>query len=101
MSKEDNYRGPNQRQAAVYICPRVLNAHSDFSYTRIIVHELAHFCGPETGARTIDDFGYRDRKVPAEHAKFFDLRPEKAIRTADCYAEFAGYAYLGREVPAP
>lgn len=100
MSKEDNYRGPNQRQDTIYICPRVLNAHSDFSYTRIVVHELAHFCGPEPGGQTITDYGYRDRKVPAEQDKFFKLRPELAIRTADCYAEFAGYAYLGREVPA-
>jgi hypothetical protein len=99
MSREDRYSGQNLRQDTIFICPRVLNAHSDFSYTRIIVHELAHFCGPEPGGPTIDDYGYRDRKVPAELDKFFDLRPEKAIRTADCYAEFAGYAYLGREVP--
>lgn len=98
MSREDSYLGVNQRQDTIFICPRVLNAHSDGGYLLVIVHELAHFCGPEVGSHTIVDFGYRDRDVPEEYDKFFDLRPEQALRTADCYAEFAGYAYFGREV---
>jgi len=30
---------------------------------------------------------------------FFALRPELALRTADCYAHFAGEARLGHEAP--
>lgn len=96
MSKDDNYAGPNQRQDTIFVCPRVLNAHSDEFYTKVIVHELAHFCGPEPG-RGIGDHGYRNGNLSEQNDPFFKLTPEFAIRTADCYSEFAGSSYLQHE----
>lgn len=94
LSREDNYGGPNQRQDTIFICPRRLNTHSDGFYTSIIVHELAHFCGREIdSADRIADHSYRHRP------NFFQLTPSQAIRTADCYSEFAGEARLGHEPP--
>ena len=66
----------------------------DGVYTRVIVHELAHFCGPEVNSSdVIEDHSYRQRP------NFFQLTPRQAIRTADCYSEFAGEAKLGVEPP--
>lgn len=94
MSGEDNYEGANQRQDTIFICPRTLNGHSNDFYTSIIVHELAHFCGPEVNsADRIGDHSYRHRP------DFFQLSPAQAIRTADCYSQFAGEAKLGHEPP--
>jgi hypothetical protein len=100
MSREDNYEGINQRQDTILVCPRVLNVHSYEFYTEVIVHELAHFCGPGPGANAIVDHGYRKPAMPPETDPFFKLTPYKALRTADCYSQFAGSAYLGREPPA-
>lgn len=99
MSHEDNYLGLNQREDTIFICPRVLNTASNEFYTKVIVHELAHFCGPPPGADEIGDHGYRDHRVPDSKDSFFKLSPHMAIRTADCYSEFAGEAYLRREPP--
>lgn len=94
LSGEDNYAGPSQRQDTIFVCPRRLNTHSDGFYTGTIVHELAHFCGSEIdSANRIADHSYRHRP------DFFRLSPYNAIRTADCYSEFAGEAALGHEPP--
>jgi hypothetical protein len=78
------------RKDTIYICPRKLNIQQSAYYTIVVVHELAHFCGPvEGGANAIVDYSYR-RKGEA----FFRLTPWQAERTADCYAHFAGEAKL-------
>jgi hypothetical protein len=101
MSQDENYAGSNQRQDTIFVCPRLLNAHGDEAYTAVIVHELAHFCGPEKSNQyAIRDHGNRKHSLREEDDKFFKLTPYQAIRTADCYSEFAGAARLGRE-PRP
>ena len=47
------------------------------------VHEMAHWVGPADGHRSILDFSYRHK-----HG-FYELPPQTALRTADCYAMFA------------
>lgn len=82
------------RKDTIYICPRKLNVQKSEYYTIVVVHELAHFCGPIGGSPdAIDDHGYR--RKPG----FFQLTPWQAERTADCYAHFAGEAKLGYEAP--
>jgi hypothetical protein len=85
---------PGLRKDTIYICPRRFASFNQLFFTVVVVHELAHFCGPPEGATDISDFGYRK-----QGATFFALRPELALRTADCYAHFAGEARLGREAP--
>jgi hypothetical protein len=83
------------RKDTIYLCPRKLNVQASDFYTIVVVHELAHFCGPiEGSADAIDDHSYRRR------ADFFQLTPYNAGRTADCYAYFAGESMLGREAPS-
>jgi hypothetical protein len=94
LGSEDNYENADKRQDTISVCSRVLNSQSDGVYTRVIVHELAHFCGPEVNSSdVIEDHSYRQRP------NFFQLTPRQAIRTADCYSEFAGEAKLGVEPP--
>jgi hypothetical protein len=93
MSKEDNYTGPNLRQDAIYVCTAVIKKWKDETLTETLVHELAHFCGPEVDRiDRIGDWSYRHRP------DFFRLNAFTAVRTADCYSEFAGEARLRREV---
>jgi hypothetical protein len=76
----------------IYVSPRQLNAHPNEAYTVVVVHELAHFCGGPLGDKNaVIDHSYRRK------AGFFDLSPEKALRTADCYAHFAGHLTVDRE----
>jgi hypothetical protein len=85
---------PGVRKDAIYVCPRKLNMVLSEFYTVVVVHELAHFCGPIEGSPdAIVDHGYR--RKPG----FFQLSPRNAERTADCYAHFAAEAKLGREAP--
>jgi hypothetical protein len=95
-SKTDGYtKGPDVRTDAIYICPRKLNVQSLNYYTIVIIHELAHFCGPH---RSRNDF-VTDHAYRREGKKFFDMSPRKALTTADCYAHLAGEAALGAEAP--
>lgn len=85
---------PGVRKDSIYLCPRKLNTQSADYYTVVVVHELAHFCGPHEGTpNAIVDHSYRRR------ADFFKLTACQAERTADCYARFASEAQLGREAP--
>jgi hypothetical protein len=85
-------KGPDARMDRIYVCPRKALALSHEVYTVVVVHELAHFCGQPGGHKdSIGDHGYR--RKPG----FFDLPPDKAIRTADCYAHFAGHLAMNRE----
>ena len=85
---------PGVRKDAIYLCPRKLNVQSSAFYTIVVVHELAHFCGPLEGtADAIVDHSYRRRPG------FFLMNAYQAERTADCYAHFAGEAKLGFEAP--
>jgi len=94
-SKDAKYSGPNVRMDAVYICSRRYKSYSLDTYTMVVVHELAHFCGPpRPNTDIIVDHSYR-RKGSA----FFKLSAKNAMRTADCYAHFAGEVTLGREAP--
>ncbi|MCP5115142.1 MAG: hypothetical protein GY953_30285 [bacterium] len=82
------------RKDTIYICPRKLNVQHNDYYRIVILHELAHFCGPVGGSpESIEDYGYR--RKPG----FFQLPSRLALRTADCYAHFAGEAKLGQEAP--
>jgi hypothetical protein len=93
MTEEDNYPGPNQRQDAIYVCTAVMRQFKDEHFTEVLVHELARCCGPELeNMDRIADWSYRKRP------DFFKLDHFSAVRTADCYSEFAGAAYLRREV---
>jgi hypothetical protein len=85
---------PGLRKDAIFICPRRFQSFSPLFFTVVVVHELAHFCGPREGSGDIGDFSYRKRG-----AAFFSLTPAQALRTADCYAHFAGEARLGTEAP--
>jgi hypothetical protein len=92
MSKDDNYEGPNHRQDTIHMCSRTISSWSQEGLVGLIVHELAHFVGPEiTSPDRIDDHSYRNKK------DFFKLSAHLALRTADCYAGFAGEAKLRRE----
>ncbi len=92
MSQEDNYTGANLRQDTIFVCTRVIEQWNLEMYTSTLVHELAHFCGPEVDhPNRIGDHSYRDRPT------FFQLEPSWAMRTAECYNEFAGEARLKRE----
>ncbi len=94
-SKDAGYSGPNVRMDAIYICSRRYKSYSLDTYTMVVVHELAHFCGPpRPNADIIEDHSYR-RKGSA----FFKLSAKDAMRTADCYAHFAGEVSLGKEAP--
>ena len=58
----------------------------------VIVHELAHYCGPVDGSpnEIHDRHGYR-------YSPNYDrLTPEQALRTADCYSQYA-FDAAGRE----
>ena len=94
LSKPE-YSGPVNRQDAIYLCPRKIGSRSTLVLTYIIVHELAHFVGPEIEKPDrIDDHSYRKKGD-----EFFRLAPELALRTADCYSQFAAEAKLGHEAP--
>jgi hypothetical protein len=82
------------RKDTIYICPRRFESFNRLFFNVVVVHELAHFCGPPEGGGEIGDFSYR-REGPSS----FALPPELALRTADCYAHVAGQAWLGNEAP--
>ena len=88
------YTGPVNRQDSILICSRNVGSKGLEVVAYIVVHELAHFCGPQRGAGHIDDFSYRRKG-----AVFFQLSPDLARRTADCYAQFAAESALKREPP--
>src|SRR5262245_46482812 len=53
---------PGVRKDTIYLCPRKLNTQSPDYYTLVVVHELAHFCGPHEGtSNAIVDHSYRRR----------------------------------------
>jgi hypothetical protein len=92
MSKDDNYKGANLRQDTVFVVTHVLKKWQVEMYTATLVHELAHFCGPEIDKPDrIGDHSYRGQP------NFLKLSPLLAARTAECYNEFAGESYLHRE----
>jgi hypothetical protein len=88
MSKEDNYEGANLREDAIYIATETIDP-TPLKLTGLIIHELAHFVGPEinSGDR-IGDHSYTFK------ANFSKLSPYLAVRTADCYSYFAAEAQL-------
>ncbi len=93
MSAEDNYEGPNLRQDAMYFRVSFYMSrsyHPDY-VTCVMVHELAHFCGPRGGDDEIRDYTYESRR------DFRTVAPKQASRTAAIFAYFAGEAYLKRE----
>jgi hypothetical protein len=95
MSGDYGFELPSQRMDSIFVCPRILNIHSDGFYIKVILHELAHFCGgKERTADHVTDHSYRRKP------NFFTLTPHLAVRTADCYSEFAGEAKLGVEPPS-
>jgi len=94
MSWEDYaHDHPNIRQDTVVLCPRMLSGGSEGYLVRVIVHELAHFCGPSVGDQAIGDHGYQGKPG------FKTLSHRLAMRTADCYSTLAGRARLGTEPP--
>jgi peptidoglycan hydrolase-like protein with peptidoglycan-binding domain len=94
LSKEDNYSGPNLREDTIFFCTgNLLNADT-FGVELLavtLIHELAHFCGPEKGAAEIDD-----HEPPGDDVT--KLSAAQALHNAESYAQFAGEAALGREV---
>ncbi|MDA1013685.1 MAG: peptidoglycan-binding protein [Planctomycetota bacterium] len=80
------------RMDAIYMATKVLGAYTLEVITNTIVHELAHFVGPENRGDGIRDHSYRHKP------SFFKLPHFQRLRTADYYNEFAGEAKLGREV---
>ncbi|MGE0759049.1 MAG: peptidoglycan-binding protein [Pirellulaceae bacterium] len=93
MSRDDNYAGPNLRQDTIFISTHTLERYNTETYTGVLLHELAHFCGPEVNsANRIGDHGQLG------DAGFFKLSPFQAVRNADTYSSFAGEVKLGREL---
>jgi len=92
LSKPE-YTGPVNRQDTILICSRNVGSKSLEVVTYIIVHELAHFVGPDLhDVNRIDDHSYRKLGQV-----FFEIPPQVALRTADCYAQLAAEARLKRE----
>lgn len=73
-------RGANK--GSIYLCSDLLSLDEE-AVVYTMLHELAHFVGPTTRDKAIKDFGYA-------HKPGYDaLPPDLALRTADCYAQFA------------
>jgi hypothetical protein len=91
MSREDNYVGSNLREDSVFICTAALETYNREAVIHTLVHELAHYTGPEIDRPDrIGDLS--DRGKP----NFLWLDPSVALRVADCYSGFAAEAKLGR-----
>jgi hypothetical protein len=73
---------------SIYICPRGRTLAPD-GFTYMMIHELAHFVGPESPNRPGDpDIGIYD--FGAFHKGTIDrLSPDITLRNADSYAQFA------------
>lgn len=83
MSRDDNYEGLNLRQDAMYFSTGLDGATPDVA-AFTLVHELAHWVGPEVDQpQRIADHSY------AHKSGFFNLAPEIALQTADSYSMFA------------
>jgi hypothetical protein len=89
--RDDVLDGTNLSAGSIYVCPKARAlSHEAFAY--IMVHELAHFCAPETGPG-IHDFpgGYFHRSAES----YRRLTADHAIQNADSYAQFA-YDAVGK-----
>jgi hypothetical protein len=83
--RDDVLDGTDLPAGSIYVCPKARAlSHEAFAY--VMVHELAHFCAPETGPG-VHDFpgGYFHRS----EAGYRRLTADQAIRNADSYAQFA------------
>jgi peptidoglycan hydrolase-like protein with peptidoglycan-binding domain len=95
MSVEDHYAGPNLREDTIFICTDLWPPVRNELYVTWIIHELAHFVGPEVDQPgRITDQG--DIYFP--DPRFFKLDAHRALHHADCYAEFAADCVLGHPV---
>jgi hypothetical protein len=83
--------GPPLRLDTIYVFTTNLQKFNMETYAYTIVHEMAHFVGPDfRGADAVKDHSYHTR------ANFNTLPPHWAVRTADCYSQFAAEAKFGR-----
>jgi len=70
-------------RGSVYLCPRMQTMKQDaFSY--VLIHELAHFVGPngQTGVQ-VDDYGYQHKPG------YEGLVPWQRVHNADNFAQFS------------
>jgi peptidoglycan hydrolase-like protein with peptidoglycan-binding domain len=79
-----NSTGETLREDAIYICTDASKDKSSEDLTDMLIHELAHFVGPEKGFFQIVDHAYGTAALQLNH--------QTAIRTASCYAWLAWLA---------
>ncbi|AUB84473.1 hypothetical protein THSYN_28420 [Candidatus Thiodictyon syntrophicum] len=79
MSKEDNYQGPNLREDTIFIATNNFGGRSQEMYATTLVHELAHFVGPDLYSLTINHISHpRRRAGPPSPAR---SRPRAGVRS--------------------
>ena len=84
-SRDDLIDGTNLSAGSIYVCPKARAlSHEGFAYS--MVHELAHFCAPESGPGIHDVAGGSFHRSPERYRR---LKADEAILNADCYAQFA------------
>lgn len=77
--------GTNLSVGSLYVCPQARAlSHEGFAYA--MVHELAHFCAPESGPGVHDVANGYFHRSPELYRR---LTADAAILNADCYAQFA------------
>ena len=99
LSKEDHYSGPNLREDTIFICTGNSLNQENFDVELIavtLIHELAHFCGPEKKSAEKGADRIVDHDPPGDDVT--KLSTAQALHNAESYAQFAGEAALGREV---
>ncbi|WP_157817381.1 peptidoglycan-binding protein [Candidatus Thiodictyon syntrophicum] len=90
-SQADGYEGGDFREDTIFIATNMVTNWLDINIATLVIHELAHFVGPELGrAGEIGaDIAYSNT------ANFKTLTHWQAMRNADSYAIFANHAGLG------
>ena len=87
------FAGGTLSKGSIYLLPRAQD-FDDESFVYIMIHELAHFCGPSAEHQPVNhitDHAYFDR----QEVKYRALSADDAFCNADSYAQFA-YDAIGR-----
>jgi hypothetical protein len=84
-TQTDTINGVTQRQDAIYLCNK-LDKFPDEACVIVIIHELAHFVGPQDPSPdAIGDYAYTWYDNP----RMQRLTPRQKLTNAQCYANFA------------
>jgi hypothetical protein len=79
----------------IYIMPQAGDELPDL-WVRTVIHELAHFCGPDDKSKErIDDYGYGWPDGPNYYYR--SVTPHQRCRNGDSFASFAFHCRYGRQ----